>query len=203
MRKAKLLLIGTALGLSATAAVQAAEMYPWREHQRPFSFKFGNDIDKHQQTRQRADGSLDGYLYIKYTGVVTQDGLAVATHGDCSAAGADCVVGWKIDAKPSTAALVRQPMHDHPLFLIGRPDIPQPGAYVHFHWTGMAMPMPYMPVSGYMLQLTAFNRFCFIHHGHEAAMDAKSCRDNGGIKVEPGVDTATHLNIVTSDPAGM
>ena len=203
MRRTTLLLFGTALGLSSATAVQAAEMYPWREHQPPFIFVFGNEIDGHQQTRQGSDGSLDGYLYVQYTGVVTKDNLPVATHANCSAAGADCVVGWKVDGKPSSAKLVRQPVHDHPVFLIGRPDIPQPGAYVHFHWTGMAMPMPYLSVPGYLLQLTAFNRFCFIHHGAETAMAAMSCRDNGGVKVEPGVDTATHLNIVTNDPSGI
>jgi len=203
MRKTTLLLFGAALGLSATAAVQAAEMYPWGEHQRPFSFVFGHEIDGHQQTRQRSDGSLDGYLYVQYTGVVTKDNLRVATHANCSATGADCVVGWRVDGKPSSAKLVLQPMHDHPVFLIGRPDIPQPGAYVHFHWTGMAMPMLDQRAPGYLLQLTAFNRFCFIHHGAEAATDAMSCRDLGGIKVDRGVDTATHLNIVTNDPGGM
>jgi hypothetical protein len=68
---------------------------------------------------------------------------------------------------------------------------------------GMGMPMPYVSVPGYLLQLTAFNRFCFIHHGAEAATGAKSCRDNGGVKVERGLDAATHLNIVASDPDGM
>jgi hypothetical protein len=58
-------------------------------------------------------------------------------------------------------------------------------------------------VSGYLLQLTAVNRFCFIHHGAEAAMSAASCRDNGGVEVDRGLDIATHLNIVTNDPAGM
>jgi hypothetical protein len=203
MSKTSLLLFGTALGLSATAAVQAAEMYPWRDHESPFSFVFGNEIDGHQQLRLTPNGGLDGYLYIQYTGVVTKDGLPVATHTNCSAAGADCVVGWRVAGQPSNAKLVRQPMHDHPVYLMGRADIPQPGAYVHFHWTGMAMPMPYLSAPGYLLQLTASNRFCFIHHGAEAATDAMSCRDNGGVPVERGVDTATHLNIVTNDPAGM
>jgi hypothetical protein len=200
MRKTTQLLLGTALGLSSIATVQAAEMYPWRDHQSPFSFKFGNEIDGHQQTRKGSDGSLDGYLYVQYTGVVTKDKLPVATHANCSAPGADCVVGWKIDGKPSSATLVFHPMPDHPVFLIARPDIPQPGAYVHFHWTDMDMAIPNVP--GYLLQLTAFDRFCFIHHGAEAATDAMSCRDNGGVKVERGVDTATHLNIVTNDPGG-
>ena len=103
MRTTTLLLYGTALGLSSAAAVQAAEMYPWREHQPPFTFVFGNEIDGHQQTRQRSDGILDGYLYVQYTGGVTKDNLPVATHANCSLAGADCVVAWKIDGKPASA----------------------------------------------------------------------------------------------------
>jgi hypothetical protein len=198
----RLLLCVAALGLSATTATQAAEMYPWRSHQAPFGYMFGNEIDGHQQTRLGRDGSLDGYLYIHHTGVVTKDNYPVATHVDCGTV-SDCTVGWKIDGKPSSAKLVRQPLHDHPVFLMARPDIPQPGAYAHFHWTGMTMPMPYLSVRGYVLQLTAVNRFCFIHHSAEAAMSAASCRDNGGVEVDRGLDIATHLNIVTNDPAGM
>lgn len=193
--------LGLALGLSA-AAVQAAEMYPWRQHQWPFSFVFDNEIDGHQQTRKARDGSLNGFLYIQYTGVITKDNYPVATHVDCNAAGADCSVGWKIEGQPARAKLVRQPMHDHPIFLLGRADIPQPGSYAHFHWTGMAMPMPYLDAAGYLRELTAVNRFCFMHHGAEAAVSASSCRDNGGINIDRGVDIATHLNIITSAPDG-
>ena len=202
MRNPILLLLGAALGLSASTAALAEEMYPWRQHQRPFSFVFGNEIDGHQQTRQERDGSLKGYLFIHYTGVVTKDNYPVATHVDCNTA-ADCTVGWKIEGEPSKAKLVLQPMNDHPVFWLGRADIPQPGSYAHFHWTGMTMPMPYLSVDGYLLQLTAVERFCFIHHGSEGAMGSASCRDNGGVKVNRGVDIATHLNIVTNDPAGM
>jgi len=201
MHKPILLLLGVTLGLSSNVAVQAAEMYPWRQHQQPFSFVFQNEIDGHQQTRQERDGSLSGYLYIRYTGVVTKDNYPVATHADCSGA-ADCSVGWTIRGKPSSAKLVRQPMHDHPVFLLARPDIPQPGSYAHFHWTGMSMPMPYLSTDGYLLELTAVNNFCFIHHGSEGAMSAKSCRENQGVKVDRGLDIATLLNIVTNDPAG-
>jgi hypothetical protein len=191
--------LGLILGLSS-AVVQAAEMYPWRQHQWPFIFVFDNEIDGHQQTRKARDGSLNGFLYIQYTGVITKDNYPVATHVDCNTAGADCSVGWKIEGQPAKAKLVRQPMHDHPIFLLGRADIPQPGSYAHFHWTGMAMPMPYLDAAGYLLELTAVNRFCFMHHGAEAAVSALSCRDNGGINVDRGVDIATHLNIITSAP---
>lgn len=191
-----------ALAVLATLPLQAAEKYPWRQHERPFSFVFGNAIDGHQQTRLERDGSLKGYLYIYYTGIVTKDRYPVATHADCNTA-IDCSVGWTIKGLPASATLVREPMHDHLLFVVGRADIPQPGSYSHFHWTGMAMPMHQMPASGYLLELTATNRFCFIHHGVEAALSAATCRDNGGVAVERGVDIATHLNITPVNPDGM
>lgn len=194
--------LAAAFAVSAAWPVSAAEMYPWRAHQAPFSFVFDNAFDGHQQTRRHADASLDGFLYVRYTGVVTQDNYPVATHVDCNT-GAACSVGWTLRGKPAQAVLVREPMHDHPLFVVGRADIPQPGSYSHFHWTGMAMPMHHLPAQGYLLELTATNRFCFIHHGAEAAMATASCRDNGGVAVQRGVDTATHLNIVTRDPDGM
>jgi hypothetical protein len=53
---------------------------------------------------------------------------------------------------------------------------------------------------GYLLQLTAVDKFCFIHHGAAGATNSKTCRENGGINVDPGIDIATHLNIVTSAP---
>lgn len=203
MHTASKILASAALALFSVTAVQAAEMYPWRQHQRPFDFRFGNEIDTHQQTREGRDGSLSGFLYIHYTGVITQDNYRVATHVNCDAV-SDCQVGWTLDGRRASAKLVREhTMHDHPVFWIPRPDIPQPGSHAHFHWTGMAMPMPYLPADGYLLELTAVNSFCFIHHGAEAASNAASCRDNGGIKVHRGIDIATHLNIVTNDPNGM
>jgi hypothetical protein len=201
MRRTNILL-GAVLGLAAATAAQAAEMYPWRQHRAPYDFLFGNDIDTHQQTSLGQDGKLTGYFYIEYTGVVTKDNYRVATHVNCDSV-TDCSVGWTINAQPSSAKLVGQPMNDHPVFWLPRADIPQPGSYAHFHWIGMAMPMPYVSADGYLLQLTAVNSFCFIHHGAEAATSAATCRDNGGVNVDRGVDISTHLNIVPDDPAAM
>ena len=195
------ILAGAALGLAAATAAQAAEMLPWRQHQAPFGFVFGNGIDGHQQSRQGADGNLAGYLYVRYTGVVTQDGYRVATHVDCDAV-ADCSVGWTLRGKPASAKLVQEPMHDHPVFWIGRADIPQPGSYALFHWTGEMPAALGTNADGYLLELTAVNRLCFIHHSAEQATAGATCRDNGGVAVERGIDIATHLNIVTHDPAG-
>jgi hypothetical protein len=124
MRKATIGPFVAVLSLLITTSALAEDDHPWRQHQRPFSYVFGNEIDGHQQTREERDGNLNGYLYIQYTGIVTKDNYPVATHVDCNAAGADCRVGWKVAGIPSIAKLVRQPMHDHPVFLIDRADIP-------------------------------------------------------------------------------
>ena len=65
------------------------------------------------------------------------------------------------------------------------------------------MPMPRQTLDGFLLQLTAVERFCFIHHGAEAATPAATCHQNNGVNVDPGADIATHLNIVASAPPGM
>ena len=202
MSKAIGLLIGAALAAAGLAPAHAGEGYPWRQHAPPFDFQFGNDIDTHQQTRLDRAGNLSGFFYIRYTGVVTKDRYPVATHVDCNSA-PDCVVGWMLDGKPVKAAFLHHPMHDHPIFAMGRADIPQPGSYSHFHWLGQAMPQMNLPADGYVLQLSAINRFCFIHHMADAATSAASCRDNGGVAVEVGGDIATHLNISPAAAHGM
>jgi len=34
----------------------------------------------------------------------------------------------------------------------------------------------------------------------DSASTSKTCRENGGVAVNPGIDIATHLNIVASFP---
>ena len=178
------------------AGSAAAAGLPWNDHARPFGFLFGNEIDGHQQTQLRRNGELSGFLYVHFTGVVTQDGYRVATHVDCSTV-SDCTAGWTLLAKPRTATFLYHPMDDHPVFLMSRSEIPQPGAFAHFHRTG---PDPESSGPGYLLSLFAIDRFCFIHHDADSAVAGASCEENGGVAVTPGVDIATHLNIVTSAP---
>jgi hypothetical protein len=165
---------------------------------------FGNEFDLHQQTRlSNKTGDLSGYFYISFTGVVTKDHYRVATHLDCNAN--PCSVGWTLAGKSRTATLLYHVMPDHPVFLVNRLDIPEPGAYAHFHWldyanADMGMPPVGVTVPGYLLQLTAVDTFCFIHDGAGSATSSQSCRGNGGIAVRPGIDIATHVNIVTSSP---
>ena len=193
----KRLIALTTFVLSLLGAGHAAAFYPWRNHVAPFPFLFGNDIDTHQQTQLKKDGSLSGYFYIHFTGIVTKDGYPVATHVDCNAT--FCTVGWTLDGEPGAATFVYQVDDDHPVFLVSRADIPQPGAYAHFHWLS-SMPAAGVVASGYLLQLTAVDTFCFIHHGADGALTSNTCRENGGIAVNRGIDIATHLNIVPSFP---
>jgi len=201
MTKLTALLATTTLFLSGGGVAAATDLYPWRNHAAPFNFLFGNEIDTHQQTRQTKDGNLFGFFYIQFTGVVTKDRYLVATHVDCNAA-SDCTVGWTLSGRPVSGTFLYRVDHDHPVFLVNRPHIPQPGAFSHFHWLG-AMPGRGATADGYLLQLTAVDKFCFIHHGAESATSAKTCRGNGGVNVDLGTDIATHLNIVTSAPPGM
>ena len=201
MTKLSVLSATTILFLAGADMAAATDLYPWRNHAAPFNFLFGNEIDTHQQTRQTQDRNLFGFFYIQFTGVVTKDRFRVATHVDCNAT-PDCTVGWTLNGRQVSATFLYQVEHDHPVFLLTRADVPQPGAFSHFHWLG-SMPGPGMNADGYLLQLTAVDKFCFIHHGAESATSALSCRGNGGVNVDPGTDIATHLNIVTSAPPGM
>ena len=196
----KQLMIWTTLILSLLGtSVALAAGYQWKNHDRPFSFLFGNEIDAHQQTRLTQSGDLFGFFYISFTGVITADGYRVATHVDCNAM--PCSVGWILNGKARSATLLYHAEPDHPVFLIGRAEIPEPGSYAHFHWLG-DHPTPGQSAEGYLLELSAVDKFCFIHHMPENATSDKSCRDNEGIAVNPGTDIATHPNIVTSAPPG-
>lgn len=183
-----------ALAVSGNAL---AAGYPWRNHAAPYDFLFGNEIDTHQQAVEMADGSLAGFLYVHYTGESTTDGLPIAQHADCSIE--TCDVGWMLDGLPTSATFLYQVDEDHPVWLVDRADIPQPGAYAHFHWLDAAPQATGDAKAGYLIELRAVARFCFVHH--DAGTVGMSCRERGGVVVVPGVDIATHLNIVASFPA--
>ena len=207
MRKPIMILTTLVLSLLVVRAGMAADLYPWNNHAPPLTFLFneGMDIDTHQQTRlDKKDSNLSGYLYIEFTGAVSKDGLLVATHTDCNATGADCTVGWLISGRPvNIATLVYHVEEDHPTWLVDRAEIPQPGSYSHFHWTGAADHGPVgSTLPGYLLQLTAVDTFCFVHHDASMFNEKKDCEDdlNNGVIVTPGVDIATHVNIVGSYP---
>lgn len=168
-----------------------AEGPKWNDHQAPFSFIFNNHIDTHQQTTVLPGGELFGYLYVEFTGDLTAEGIPIARHSDCSAAASPCSVGWQWRGIPGKAEFVYQEPGDHPLWLVNRDKIVQPGAYGHFHWLGLPMEASELVTGttydGYFLELTAKDTFAF-EHGDDLVV------------VRPGIDLATHLNIVTVFP---
>ncbi len=203
MRKAGLIAVGLLVSLQSPSARAATRTF--RNHAPPFTFLFGNEIDTHQQTFQASDGSLRGFLYITFTGEVTPQGLPVARHCDAQTAPASCVAGWILRARPGTATFLFQ-NEDHPVWLTTRAAIPQPGAFAHFHWITSASTDP-RPVTdpgceaqmdsalvpgavcpGFLIELVALRSFAFEEFGQR-------------IPVTPGIDIATHVNILTSVPA--
>jgi len=167
----------------------AKDGYPWRDHAFPYDFLFGNHIDTHQQTKLMDNAEISGFLYITFTGESTMEGLPIAKHCSHDTPPDKCVVGWIMRGKHGQAKFVFHHM-DHPLWLVdNRSDIPQPGAYSHFHWlNGPEMPGDLkceQSYDGYFIELRAINRFAFLHAGEI-------------IPVTPGIDISTHVNIVGS-----
>jgi hypothetical protein len=185
----------------------AAEPGWQRDHASAFSFLFGNPIDSHQQSQLLDNGEILGFLYIVFTGEVTPEGYPVAHHCNEDTPSRDCVIGWFLHGKPGQATFLYHNA-DHPVWLVNsRNDILQPGSYAHFHWItdqstdprpvtdprcNAMTPEKLEPGStcpGYFLELRALKRFAFLHGGER-------------ILVDPGVDIATHINIVASVPEG-
>lgn len=188
----------TSASLIATVVIAllplAAAAASWRDHAQPYVFRFGNHIDTHQQTFVKQNGELFGFFYVKFTGAVTVDGLRVARHVDCGAE-PGCTAGWQLKGRQASATFLYHVEPDHPVWLVDRRSIPQPGSYTHFHWTDSEHPSGDSQ-GGYLLELQAIDTFCFVHEGATPA--AGTCAQIGGVSVVPGLDTATHTNIVSS-----
>lgn len=194
-------------------------------HDRPFEFLFGNHIDTHQETKLRVKrgkpASLFGFFYIIFTGAIDPaSGLPVARHPqgapdeECGV-DVDCVAGWIMHGKPGAAKFLYHSGvngNDHPVWLVNRVQIPQPGSYTHFHWITLTStdPRAYpetVPAAcdknnagqletvspsavnqtcpGWFLQIRAIRKFAFQHGGEV-------------IPVRPGIDNKSHLNLVTN-----
>jgi hypothetical protein len=167
-----------------------AEGYGWNNHASPFDFLFGNHIDTHQQSLVAQGGKLEGFFYVRLTGDLTLDGVPVAEHANCNQVPDECTVGWMLNGIPMQARYLGHEHGEHPRWYIDPADLPPQPGYSHFHWLdesahagGLIEGQTY---HGYLLKLTARNTFFFEHHG--------------GFLVTPGIDQATHANIVTELP---
>lgn len=193
-------------------------------HEKPYDFLFGNHIDTHLETKLKLKkgepGSLKGFLYIIETEDTTDEGLTIYRHprgameGEECGVDVDCEVGWKIKAKPGYATFLSHSGvngNDHPIWILNRDQIPQPGSNTHFHWIRLTSTNPRaggvpdecdvdtagqlevnadesefdIVCPGWFLELKAVDKFAF-RHGNEVVF------------VRKGIDNATHLNLVTN-----
>jgi hypothetical protein len=190
----KKLLLPMLAVLSMTIAyvpATSADLVPWNDHAAPFNFLFKNEIDSHQQSLLKPDGTLFGFLYIQFTGEKNRSGVPIAIHCGESTPSRECVIGWVMKGIAGNATFLYHE-NDHPVWLVNsRSDIPEPGAFAHFHWLREPETPDFLDegvqYKGYFLELTAVRKFVFVHHERE-------------ILVKPGIDIATHMNIVSSFP---
>ena len=210
------------VGLAFMHFDDARQAYAFNEP--PFDFLFGNHIDTHQQTRLLENGGLFGFLYIIFPGATDPvSGLPIARHPrgaseneECGV-DVDCTVGWVMRGRSGEAKFLYHSGvngNDHPVWMINRVQIPQPGSYTHFHWIAddpdaatqttdpRAGIIPFVcnqqnagqlqsagaadeTCPGWFLQLLSVRSFAFEHGGEIVAVRA-------------GFDNATHLNLVTN-----
>jgi len=210
----------TAVFVMGTWSAHAGEF-----HKAPRDFLFDNHIDTHQETglQLAKDGTpehLSGFFYVIYTGAIdAASGLPIARHPrgvamgeDCNDKATGCVVGWQIDGVPGEAKFLYHNGvngDDHPVWLVNRRDIVQPGSFTHFHWISQdstdprsaTVPAECNAVDAMQLAGNAENQDVTCQGWF---MEIKAVRsfafDHGGeiIPVTPGTDNATHLNLVTN-----
>jgi len=193
----------------------------------PFDFLFGNHIDTHQETRLKNNGELDGFFYIIFTGDTDDaSGLPIARHPRgashnevCDVDDIDCVAGWHISGIQGEAKFLYHSGvngNDHPVWLVNRVDIPQPGSYNHFHWitddeTPTQTTDPRADIEGSIPDECNQQNASQLEDAGAADvtcpgwfMEIQAVRrfafDHGGeiIPVYAGDDNATHLNLVTN-----
>jgi hypothetical protein len=194
----------------------------------PFDFLFGNHIDTHQETRLNNKGELDGFFYIIFTGDTDgASGLPIARHPrgasqneECDVDAIVCVAGWHISGKLGEAVFL---FHngvngdDHPVWLVNRVNIPQPGSYTHFHWITNDEEAPTQTTDPRADIEGSIPDECNQQNGGQLEtagaadeicpgwfLEIRAVRsfafDHGGeiIPVYAGDDNATHLNLVTN-----
>jgi hypothetical protein len=169
--------------------------------------------------------SLSGFFYVIFTGETDLvSGLLIAKHPrgaahseECGVDPIDCVAAWLIEGVPAEAKFLYHTGvngDDHPVWLVNRVDIPQPGSFTHFHWITSSSTDPgansvpqecdvnnagqlenglqndgngaqNVVCPGWLLEIRATKTFVFQHGGEL-------------VPVRAGIDNASHLNLVTN-----
>lgn len=182
------LVIGMLL-LPATTVAKADEPdlgYSWKGHNAPFTFKFNNLIDNHQQTRLLPNGWLQGFIYIQFTGE-TIDGIPVARRVNCDDPTLDCRVGWETVGIPVQGATLVQ--KGPRLWSIAEELLPPDPEFVHFHWVGgpkkpCGLVLNEVPYGGYLFKRTAVTTFYWLGGNDDKEV---------GRLVTPGLDMHSNL----------
>ncbi len=175
--------------LTGTIAVRADAPdigFAWQNHAAPFTFKFNNLIDNHQQTRLLKNGRLHGFIYIQFTGE-TINGIPVARRADCTDTTLDCRVGWEVMGIPVQGARLVQ--KGPRLWSFADGALPSDPEFVHFHWTGVpnkpcGLVLNDASYSGYLFKRTAVTTFYWL-----GGNDDKEA----GRLVTPGIDLHSNL----------
>lgn len=126
-------LLASSVSITLANETDFAEDYPWRNHQAPFDFKFGNMIDSHQQSfLYNAGEKLKGFIYIHNIEEDYSEGIPTAEKAHCPTG--SCMVGWVVKGVRISATLVNKSPR---IWLVDESDIPIEPGYSHFHWTGL------------------------------------------------------------------
>lgn len=175
--------------LTGTIAVRADAPdlgFAWKNHAAPFTFKFNNLIDNHQQTRLLNNGRLQGFIYIQFTGEMI-NGIPVARRADCDDPTLDCRVGWEVSGVPAQEARLVQ--KGPRLWSFPEGALPADPEFVHFHWTGTpkkpcGLVLNDVAYNGYLFRRTAVTTFYWL-----GGNDDKEA----GRLVTPGIDLHSNL----------
>jgi uncharacterized membrane protein YgcG len=176
-----LLLALSVTGVKAgESGVGMDEDYPWLDHAFPMDFTFENMIDTHQQSLLYRKNFLQGFIYIHYTGEITEDGIPIARKADCQIE--SCSVGWVIRGIPFQATLVNKGPR---IWEVDPADLPREPGFTHFHWTGS----PYKPhglvldpptvYDGYLLKRMAATTFYWLGGSGQGGSGGGGCSCGG------------------------
>jgi hypothetical protein len=174
------------LGTTVARADEPDLGFIWKNHAAPFTFKFNNLIDNHQQTRLLENGRLQGFIYVQFTGEMI-GGVPVARRANCDDTTLDCRVGWEVIGVPVQGARLVQ--KGPRLWRFDEGALPADPEFVHFHWTGIpkkpcGLVIDDVSYGGYLFKRTAVTTFYWLGGNPD--------KETGRL-VTPGLDLHSNL----------